>query len=70
MSATPLKMDATIRFRAEEDLKTKLELIAPLKRKRFAEFLREELWKVVERDAALIAASKSTQKPARALRAR
>lgn len=50
MSATASKRDVTIRFRAESELKTKLERIAPIKKKRFSEFMREEMWKLVQRE--------------------
>jgi predicted transcriptional regulator len=50
MSTTSLKLDAMIRFRAESELKKKLEKIAPAKRKKFPEFMREELWRIVERE--------------------
>jgi hypothetical protein len=50
MPTPSIKLDATIRVRVEGELKKKLERIAPLKRKKFAEFMREEMWKVVAKE--------------------
>jgi predicted transcriptional regulator len=44
-----LGLDALLRVRLEPDLKRRLKQVAKTRRKRVSEYLREELWQLVER---------------------
>lgn len=45
-----LGLDVTIRFRMEEELKTKFAALARKKRKTVSQLMRETLWEIVDQD--------------------
>lgn len=47
-NVSTLCRDVVIKFRAERELKARLESVALSKRKRVSEFLREQMWLAVE----------------------